>query len=243
MYRTAEPFTSVKVTEHLNCYLWQGMGNNCNSILFYNVLKGDKPHVLIDPGHISNEFRENCFEYLSRTMEKDGYKMEQVGMVINTHSHTDHCEANVVLVKNNKAAIAMSKEEDEFRHTGGKKLDAMFGIKTPQFETSIFLKEGDFKLGDDVELQLYLSPGHSPGAICLYWPIKKILITGDVVFYGSVGRTDFPGCDGKALKASIERLSHLDVETLIPGHATEMGSIIEGKVNVQRNFQMVNMYF
>jgi len=66
-----------------------------------------------------------------------------------------------------------------------------------------------------------------------------VLITGDVVFYGSVGRTDFPGGSITVLKQSIEKLSKLEVEYLLPGHSTEYGSIIEGKERVELNFKAV----
>jgi glyoxylase-like metal-dependent hydrolase (beta-lactamase superfamily II) len=68
------------------------------------------------------------------------------------------------------------------------------------------------------------------------------LITGDVVFYGSIGRTDFPSGSLSQLKQSIDRLSQLDVECLVPGHSTELGSIIKGKQNVERNFQSVKLF-
>lgn len=243
MYRSENIFNSVKVNENLYAYLWQGMGNNCNSCLFVNVLDGDRPHVLIDPGHINNEFREDCFAGLVKTIEKDGFRIDDVGMIINTHSHTDHCEANQMFQGDKAPPIAMSEEEEKFRQTLGKRLDAMFGLESPKFETKIFLKEGKFKLGNKIELELYLSPGHSPGSICLYWTDKKILITGDVVFFGSIGRTDFPGGDAGELKTSIQRLSKLDVEYLIPGHSTELGNIISDKNTIERNFQTVLFYF
>jgi glyoxylase-like metal-dependent hydrolase (beta-lactamase superfamily II) len=104
------------------------------------------------------------------------------------------------------------------------------------------LVEGDLSLGRDekqVNLTVFHTPGHSPGSICIYWPDKKALITGDLVFNGSVGRTDFPGGSITTLKQSIERVSQLDVEYLLPGHSTEMGSIIEGKRRVEQNFRAI----
>jgi len=68
------------------------------------------------------------------------------------------------------------------------------------------------------------------------------LISGDVVFAGSIGRTDFPGGSPSLLRKSIDELSQLDVEYLVPGHSTEMGSIISGKDKVKRNFYTVKMF-
>jgi len=194
-------------------------------------------------GHVTNEFRENCLEYLLKAIEEDGFKGNDIGLIINTHSHIDHCEASDVIVENNKANVTISEEEEQFRQTLGQRMYSMFGSNPPRFIPLFYLKEGNLSLGaqNKLELQVLITPGHSPGSICLYWPENKILITGDVVFYGSIGRTDFPGGSLSELKNSIDRLSKLDVEYLVPGHRTESGSIIRGKQNVVRNFQTVKL--
>jgi len=237
-------YQSVKVADNLYCYIWQGRGNNCNTCIFVNVLRGGHPHILIDPGHVTNEFREPCFEYLAKTMEKDDIRIEDTGLIINTHTHPDHCEANELLLQKSRAIVALSKEEDEFRQTIGERLYTLFGAKTPQFNAFFHLKEGNLSLGikNKISFQILLTPGHSPGSICLYWQEQKVLITGDVVFYGSIGRTDFPGGSLSQLKKSIDRLSELDAEYLVPGHSTEFGAIVQGKQNVERNFQGVKLF-
>jgi glyoxylase-like metal-dependent hydrolase (beta-lactamase superfamily II) len=121
----------------------------------------------------------------------------------------------------------------------------MLGVKAPQFTPLFYLKEGNLNLGasNKVELQVIHTPGHSPGSICLYWPDNKILISGDVVFSGSIGRTDFPSGSLSVLKKSIDKLAQLDAECLVPGHNTEFGNIVKGKPNVERNFQVVRLFF
>jgi glyoxylase-like metal-dependent hydrolase (beta-lactamase superfamily II) len=123
-------------------------------------------------------------------------------------------------------------------------MNSMLGVKVPQFTPLFYLKEGSLSLGtkNKVELEIFHTPGHSPGSVCLYWPDNKILITGDVVFYGSIGRTDFPSGSLSLLKKSIDKLSQLDVECLVPGHSTEYGNIVKGKLNVERNFQTVKLF-
>ena len=236
---------SVKLAENFYCYVWQGRGNNCNAILWPSVLRGEHPHVLVDPGHIRNELGETCFDSLAQAMEKDGFKMEDIGLVISTHSHPDHIEATELVVEKSGALFTLSREEDEFYRTIGKAFFQSFGDKPLEVNPSFYLKEGDLSLGaknNKVAVKVFLTPGHSPGSISLYIEEDKILISGDVVFAGSVGRTDFPGGSPSLLRKSIDELSQLDVEYLVPGHSTEMGSIIAGKDKVRRNFYTVKMF-
>jgi hydroxyacylglutathione hydrolase len=236
---------SVKLTDKFYCYVWGGRGNNCNAVLWPSVLRGEHSHVLIDPGHIRDELGETCFDSLAQAMDKDGFKMEDIGLVIATHSHPDHIEAVELVVEKSGALFALSREEDEFYRTMGMSFFQMFGVKPPQVKPAFFLKEGDLSLGareDKLAVKVFLTPGHSPGSVCFYLEEDKILISGDVVFAGSVGRTDFPGGSPSLLRKSIDELSKLDVEYLVPGHSTEMGSVITGKDNVRRNFYTVKMF-
>jgi hydroxyacylglutathione hydrolase len=236
---------SVKLAEYFHCYIWQGRGNNCNAILWPSILRGERPHVLIDPGHVSNELGETCFDSLAQAMEKDGFKMEDIGLVIGTHSHPDHIEAAELVVKKSGALYALSHEEDEFYRTMGKAFFQAFGGKPLEVNPFFYLKEGDLSLGaknNKVAVKVFLTPGHSPGSISLYLEQDKILVSGDVVFAGSIGRTDFPGGSPSLLRKSIDELSQLDVEYLVPGHSTEMGNIIAGKDKVRRNFYTVKIF-
>ena len=235
---------SIRLQNNVYCYIWQGTGNNCNTTVITGVLKGDKPHIIIDPGHIINEADEDCLASLEEGMAADHIKIDETGLIINTHSHPDHCQSNELIVNRSGASVTLSKEEDDFRNTIGDRMYTMFGMKAPQFNALFHLKEGDVDLGrDGFKVQVILTPGHSPGSVCLYLPDTKILITGDVIFYMSVGRTDFPGGDTIMLKNSIEKLSGLDVEYLVPGHNTEPNGIIRGKDRIQRNFEAVQMFF
>lgn len=244
----------MRLFDNLFCYIWQGRGNDCNSYLFAHVLRGDRPHVLIDPGHVVNELNERCLDQLLNSMQRDGLQPEDVGLIIDTHSHIDHCEANQILVEKSRAKggkgeikqalIALHKVDDDFRRTQGRRMTAILGREV-EFEPDFYLKEGKLNLGKEnkLSLQILHTPGHSPGSISLYSPDKKVLITGDVVFYGSIGRTDLPGGDGKLLKQSIEKLSELDTDYLLPGHSTEYGAIIQGKDRVKQNFELIKRFF
>jgi len=246
------PHLSKQITEGLYCYIWQGRGNNCNTYLLADVLRGERPHVVVDPGFVVNEMREACFDSLLASMQGDGLKVEDTGLIINTHTHPDHCQATEFVVQRSsrngakggvsQALTALSRKEEEYYHTVGERVFGMFGMEVARLDPFIYLVEGELSLGrgdKKVELQVLDTPGHSPGSVCLYWPERRVLITGDVVFYASVGRTDFPGGSPVTLRQSIEKLSKLDVDYLLPGHSTEYGSVIEGKESVRRNFDAV----
>lgn len=234
---------SVRLAENVYCYIWLGRGNNCNTSFLCHTLRGERPHVLIDPGHIRNELGEPCFDSLTQAMEKDGFKMEDVGLVITTHSHPDHFEAVEPAIEKSGALLTLSREEDEFYGDVGKMFFQGYGARAPAIKPSFYLKEGDLSLGtkNKLAMKVLLTPGHSPGSLSFYLEEEKILLSGDVVFFGSIGRTDFPGGTPSLLRKSIDKLSQLDVEYLVPGHSTEMGNIIAGRDKVRHNFYMVKM--
>ena len=108
----------------------------------------------------------------------------------------------------------------------------------PNFEPHILLREGDLEI-DSVKLQIILSPGHSPGSICIYWPDKRALFTGDVIFNGGIGRTDLPAGNGEQLKNSVRRLTQLELDYVLPGH----GEIISGPHQVKANFAEIEDFW
>jgi glyoxylase-like metal-dependent hydrolase (beta-lactamase superfamily II) len=112
-------------------------------------------------------------------------------------------------------------------------------IDAPDFlanhlEPDFFLAEGDRRIGDTT-IEVIATPGHLPGSFCFYWPDCRALFTGDVIFSQSIGRTDLPGGSGKLLKESIQRLSTLDVDCLLPGH----GAPVAAPDAVRENFRLV----
>ncbi len=217
----------MKLDSDLYAYPWMSMQeNNCNSYL----IGGDMP-VLIDPGH------QHLVKNLINQMEKDKNKFEDIRLIIATHVHPDHFEASQTFARAG-VLTALHPEEEKFMREVGSDFYRSFGMEMPKIKVDFFLKEGELRLGTK-KLQVLHTPGHSPGSISLYWPEKKALFTGDVVFYMGMGRTDFPGGDGNLLRESIERLASLDAEWLLSGH----GEGIKGKENIQQNFSYIRDNF
>ncbi len=217
----------MKIEKDLYAYLWQNpYENNCNTYL----VRGEVT-VLIDPGH--SRHVPNLFHQ----MEGDGISPEEINLVILTHSHPDHFEGLEAFM-NKPVKIAMNREEERYLLESGKLLFEMMSQPMPEFRIDFYLKEGELHLGQEL-FQIYQTPGHSPGSLTIHWPERKVLFTGDLVFYGGIGRTDFLEGNSKLIKESIERTSHLDTELLLPGH----GEVVTGKEMVLQNFEYIRQNF
>lgn len=219
----------MRLFNNLYAYVWPGSDNNCNSFVFKDVLDGGR-HVVVDPGHlVTPSYREPGLSRLYEAMEREGISHGSIGLVILTHAHPDHCESAVVIQQETGAFVALHEADEAlFRMMGG--------------EVDLYLQEGTLELGtgEKTKLQILHSPGHTPGHVTIYWPVRKTLIAGDCVFYRSTGRTDFPGGDAAALRNTIERLSELDIECLLCGHPYGNSGVIKGREQVQENFTYIN---
>ena len=184
---------------------------------------------------------------------KEVIPLSHLKTVILTHGHMDHVGVSSHLKEKTEASIAIHIADAQYVEepwTAFTTLYDTFGITKQNYEdfqsmagepvkVTLPLHHGDTVKVGSVELQIHHTPGHSPGSICLYWPEKKMLFSGDLIFKEGLGRTDLPGGNGEELKASIKRLSDLDIEYILPGH----GGIISGVKEVRRNFQEIENYW
>ena len=217
----------MKVTDGVYSYVWEGVfENNCNSFYF-----GEPLNILFDPG------LKNYTDQLLKNMEADGIDIETISFVLNTHCHPDHIDGTLNFTKYEIPA-GMHKDEIRFFQETGPQFFQMMGIEFPEYKFDIELEEGYLKIGD-TELQIFKTPGHSPASVCVYWPEKKALVSGDLIFKENFGRVDFPGGSASQLKESIKRISQLDIEFLLPGHM----DIVSGRENVIKNFETVEGFF
>ncbi len=216
----------MKITDEIHFFPWMDMRvNNGNTIFLDGPVK-----VLIDPGHAQT------WPLVERQMSAQGLDTSHVDLVIATHGHPDHLEAAASFPPPTR--IAMHPDEERYIAQIGPAFYQAMGLPAPEFRVDLLLQEGDLELGD-TRWRVIHAPGHSPGSICLYQPQDKVLITGDVVFAMGVGRTDFPGGSGEQLKKSIQTLSTLDVDVLLPGH----GEAVRGAAQVKQNFAFIEQAY
>jgi hydroxyacylglutathione hydrolase len=150
--------------------------------------------------------------------ESNGYEVKQV---VNTHGHFDHIGANQT-VKEATGAVLMIHEADLPLLQNASSSAQAYGLTvSPSPDPDKFLNEGDvFSVGEQ-SFSIFHVPGHSPGSICLL--SDGHLFVGDVLFAGSIGRTDLPGGDFDALVEGVrEKLFRLPADTIVhPGHGPD----------------------
>ncbi|MGD9212749.1 MAG: MBL fold metallo-hydrolase [Desulfobacteraceae bacterium] len=219
----------MEITPNLHAFLWTSPNaNNCNTYL----IQSEKKNILIDPGHVP------YFDHVREGLSRLGLSLENIDLIICTHAHPDHIEA-VRLFTNGTTPFAMHGAEWELVQKMAPFLKNPLNSNLDQYTPNFFLTEGELIVGNIV-LEVYHTPGHSPGGVTLWWPAEKALFTGDLIFAGGVGRTDLPGGNGEELKKSIHRMAALNAQWLLPGH----GEVLSGTDAVKSNFaQVEQMWF
>ena len=140
--------------------------------------------------------------------------------ILLTHGHIDHCGQAGVLAEKLGVPIEGPQEEDRFWIARLGDDSRGMGLEGSPFEPTRWLEEGDTVTVGDLTLDVYHTPGHTPGHVIFHHPPSKFAQVGDVLFQGSIGRTDFPRGDHATLIESIRtKLWPLGDDTVfVPGH-------------------------
>jgi len=179
---------------------------NCSLIWCDETMKG----AAVDPGGDLDKIRAGIAQ-TGVTLEK----------VLLTHGHLDHASAAGELATEAGVPIEGPHEEDHFLiHTLGQQGQAYGFPRYADFTPTRWLQGGDTVTLGNLTLEVRHCPGHTPGHIVFFHAPSKLAIVGDVLFRGSIGRTDFPRGDHATLIRSItQELWPLGADvTFIPGH-------------------------
>ena len=169
-----------------------------------------KKAAVVDPG--------GDLDHIKGAIEQNGVTLEKILL---THAHIDHAGATAELAKELNLPIEGPHKGDEFWIEQLPGQSQMFGFPPAEsFIPNRWLENGDTVTVGNVELQVRHCPGHTPGHVIFFSEDVKLAIVGDVLFQGSVGRSDLPGGDHNTLITSIrEKLWPLGNDvSFIPGH-------------------------
>ena len=182
---------------------------NCSIVWCSDTLQA----AVIDPG--------GDLDLLLADIQRRGLKLTQIWL---THAHIDHAGGTAELAQQLKLPIIGPHPGDQFWIDGLPEQSRMFGFPPcATFTPTRWLADGDTVTLGNCTLQVRHCPGHTPGHVVFYAPEIKRAFVGDVLFAGSIGRTDFPQGDHDTLIASItQRLWPMGDDTVfIPGHGPE----------------------
>lgn len=193
---TVQPFTFNPVQE--------------NTYVVYNE-KGQC--CIIDPGCYFPAEEEELKQFITTNHLRPIY-------LLNTHCHLDHIFGNQFIHETYGLSLHLNKlDKPVLDH--GPASGQMWQLPFNHYQGELhYLEEGQvIRIGDD-ELHILFTPGHSPGHVSFYSNEGKFVISGDVLFQGSVGRTDLPGADFNTLEETIKtKLYTLPGDTIVyPGH-------------------------
>jgi hydroxyacylglutathione hydrolase len=166
--------------------------------------------AVVDPGGDIDQILE--------AVRESGMRPEKILL---THAHIDHAGATAQLARTLKLPIEGPHVGDKFWIDGLPEQARMFGLPAGErFVPDRWLADGDRVQLGETEFEVRHCPGHTPGHVVFYSPEDRLAFVGDVLFAGSIGRTDFPGGDYDTLIRAIrERLFPLgDDVRFVPGH-------------------------
>ncbi len=130
-----------------------------------------------------------------------------VKYIVNTHGHDDHIKGNVLFQQKLNVPICIHSLDEHF----------IEGTEKNKFPRNVSLENGSIVKFGGENLKVLHTPGHTPGSICLVG--EKLVFTGDTLFAGGIGRTDFPGGSMNEMRRSLEKLTSLSDSLLVyPGH-------------------------
>jgi hydroxyacylglutathione hydrolase len=187
--------------------------------------------IVVDPG-------DNIPEILSR-LHKHGLTLRQI---VVTHAHIDHVGGAAQLRKATGAPVVMNQQD--LGLLGMMEMQAgWLGVPTPEVAPPDASAEDGQTIGlAALPAQVLHTPGHTQGSICLLFPDQHLLLAGDTLFAGSIGRTDLPGGDGHQILRSLrDRLLVLpDATRVVPGHGPEttIGEERQSNPFLQPKFRM-----
>lgn len=178
---------------------------NCS--LYFDEIS--KEGVIIDPGADGQTIIDAVSEL--------GFRPKAVLL---THGHSDHIGAVREILEKYNIPLYAGKDEKELLANSTTNMSSFLGLDITTPPADFWLSDEETISIGSVNFRVLHTPGHSPGGLCFLDETENLLFCGDTLFYGSIGRTDFPGCSHEKLIDSIRRklMTLPDSIICIPGH-------------------------
>ncbi|MDO5713194.1 MAG: MBL fold metallo-hydrolase [Tissierellia bacterium] len=184
------------------------------------ILHDEKGHgIIIDPGAEGTKIFNALEEY----------QIEPESVIL-THSHGDHVGALGEVLEKYNIPVYIHKDEEPFLKNARLNLTGAMGVNLEVPSKLKLLEDNDEIEFHGHTIKVIHTPGHTPGGISLY--VDQLLFSGDTLFYGSIGRTDFPGGDYNQIIESIVKLVKLPDDVIVlSGHGPETNVKFERENN------------
>lgn len=170
------------------------------------LISTEKTAIVIDPGFYSAEVED----FLKNNLSKER-------LILLTHCHFDHIGDADRLREVTNTKIAIGALDNDSLSNENKNLSNLFGVELKPFSADITFDDGEVYSIGDIEIKVIHTPGHTLGGVC--YLIDGVLFSGDTLFNGSIGRTDFPDGDFSTLKNSVNKIYQLPDDTKVySGH-------------------------
>ncbi|MEM3823530.1 MAG: MBL fold metallo-hydrolase [Candidatus Bathyarchaeia archaeon] len=172
-----------------------------------------KEAILIDPGFDNSFEAEKIFKFI------DGNNLK-LKFIVNTHGHIDHVCGNDIAKEKYNAPILIHEHDAYMLGKVGKQMAIFFGFKSSSPQADVILHDGNIVEFGKIALKIMHTPGHTRGSISLIG--AKEVFTGDTLFCGSIGRTDFPHSSESDMQKSLKKLAYLPDDFIVyPGHGPQ----------------------
>ena len=172
-----------------------------------------KDAIVIDPGLDFSLEADQIFDHITQA----GLNVK---LIVNTHGHPDHISGDSKFQEKYNVPICIHRSDAA----------SLEGLENVNFPAAVLLEDGSLIEFGDESLKVMHTPGHTPGSICLLG--ERLVFTGDTLFAGGIGRTDFPGGSDSDMQLSLQKLMRLPEYFLIyPGHGSISTMGEEKRVN------------
>ncbi len=198
----------------VNCFIMVGEGNEA---------------IVIDPGKDP--------DIIASFIKQNGLS---VAAYLLTHGHVDHVSGIADLHDEFPAPVALHGDDLKWAFTETNGALPFYPAPRAPSEVSRVLADGQELADAGLTYRVVSTPGHTPGSVCFLFVDHDILITGDTLFAGSVGRTDLPGGNSRVLSQSLKKLAGLpDRLKVLPGHGASSDMATEKRTNYfMQSFQV-----